>query len=141
MSDNSYWDAGYAHMVRMMGPEFAKAMEVNAGSGGFAADVGKMAVEFAFGAVWSRPGLELKHRSAVVIGALIASRQPDELRNHLRFGLNNGLSVEEIQEIIIQTLPYVGFPAVSSALGVAIEVLRERGLDGGMRSAEESGLL
>lgn len=141
MSEKTYWEEGYALMERMMGPEFAKTMQANATSGRFASDVGKMAVEFAFGAVWSRPGLEVKHRSAVVIGALIASRQPDELRNHLRFGLNNGLSVEEIQEIIIQTLPYVGFPAVSSALGVAIEVLRERGLDGGTRTASETGLL
>jgi len=141
MSDTNNWNAGYDLMTRMMGAEFAKGLEESANSGRFAADVGRMAVEHAFGAVWSRPGLELKQRSTVVISVLIASHQPDELRNHLRFGLNNGLSVEEIQEIIIQTLPYVGFPAVSSALRVAIEVLRERGLDGGTKTATEAGLL
>ena len=141
MNDNENWKAGYELMVRMMGPEFAKTMEANANSGRFAADVGRMAVEHAFGAVWSRPGLELKHRSVVVISALIALRQPDELRNHLRFGLNNGLTPEELQEIIIQTVPYVGFPAVANALAVAVEVLRERGLDGGAKTASETGLL
>lgn len=141
MSDNKNWDAGYDLMVRMMGPEFAKAMEANVNSGRFAADVGRMAVEHAFGAVWARSGLELKQRSVVVISTLIALRQPEELRNHLRFGINNGLSAEEIQEIIIQTVPYVGFPAVSSALAVAVEVLRERGMDGGVKTASETGLL
>ena len=51
------------------------------------------------------------------------------------------LSSMELQEVIIQALPYVGFPAIASALGAAVEVLRERGLDGGVRTAEESGLL
>ncbi|MFL6877657.1 carboxymuconolactone decarboxylase family protein [Pseudomonas marginalis] len=138
---NENWQAGHELMVGMMGPEFAKAIEAGATSGGFAADVARMAIEHAFGSVWSRPGLELKYRSAVVIGALIAQHQPAELKNHLRFGLNNGLTVLELQEIIIQTLPYVGFPAISSALTVAIEVLRERGLDGGVKKADESGLL
>lgn len=141
MSDTENWKAGYDLMARMMGPEFAKAMEGNVNSGRFAADVGRMAVEHAFGAVWARPGLELKQRSVVVISTLIALRQPEELRNHLRFGINNGLSAEEIQEVIIQTLPYVGFPAVSSALAVAVEVLRERGMDGGVQTAQETGLL
>lgn len=141
MIDNENWNAGYELMVRMMGPEFAKTMEANVNSGRFAADVGRLAVEHAFGAVWSRPGLELKQRSVVVISTLIALRQTDELRNHLRFGLNNGLTAEEIQEIIIQTLPYVGFPAVANALGAAVEVLRERGLDGGAKTASETGLL
>jgi len=83
----------------------------------------------------------MKYRSAVVIATLVAQRQTAELKNHVRFGLNNGLSVVELQEIIIQTLPYVGFPAISSALAATIEVLRERGLDGGVKTAEESGIL
>ncbi|CAI8782896.1 carboxymuconolactone decarboxylase family protein [Pseudomonas serbica] len=141
MIDNDNWKAGYDLMVRMMGPEFAKTMEANVTSGRFAADVGRMAVEHAFGAVWSRPGLDLKVRSVVVISSLIALRQTEELRNHLRFGLNNGLTPDELQEVIIQTVPYVGFPAVSSALAVAVEVLRERGLDGGVKTASETGLL
>lgn len=139
--ENDKWRAGHELMVKMMGPEFAAALEANARSGGFAADVGRMAIEQAFGDVWSRPGLELKWRSAVVMATLIALRQTAELKNHIRFGLNNGLSVTELQEVIIQTLPYVGFPAISTALGAAIEVLRERGLDGSTRTAEESGIL
>jgi len=139
--ENDKWRAGHDLMIKMMGPDFAATLEANVRSGGFGADVGRMAIEHAFGDVWSRPGLAMKYRSAVVIAALISLRQTAELKNHLRFGLNNGLSVSELQEIIIQTLPYVGFPAISSALDAAIEVLRERGLDGGVKTAEESGIL
>lgn len=139
---NDRWKAGYELMLTMMGPGFAAGMEGNAAAGGFCSDVNRLAVEQAFGDVWSRPGLELKQRSTVVIATLIALRQPAELKNHIRFGLNNGLSVLELQELIIQTLPYVGFPAVAGAIGAAIEVLRERGLvDTATRTAEESGLL
>jgi 4-carboxymuconolactone decarboxylase len=139
MSDK--WQAGHDLMVKVMGPEFATALEAHAKSGAFAADVGRMAIEHAFGDVWSRPGLSLKYRSAVTMGVLIALRHTAELKNHVRFGLNNGLTVKEIEEILIQTVPYVGFPAIAGALTATIEVLRERGLDGGVKTAEESGTL
>lgn len=138
---NEKWQAGHELMVSMMGPQFAAALEANANSGAFGADVGRMAIEFAFGDVWSRPGLDRRQRSTVVIATLVATGQAAELKNHLRFGLDNGLTVQEIQEIIIQTLPYLGFPTIATALGAAIEVLRERGLDGNVRKPEESGLL
>jgi 4-carboxymuconolactone decarboxylase len=139
--ENDKWRAGHELMVKMMGPEFAATLAASARSDAFGSDVGRMAIEHVFGDVWSRPGLAMKYRSAVVVAALVALRQTAELKNHVRFGLNNGLSVVELQEIIIQTLPYVGFPAISSALAATIEVLRERGLDGGVKTAEESGIL
>jgi 4-carboxymuconolactone decarboxylase len=100
-----------------------------------------MAIEFAFGDVWSRPGLERKQRSIVVISTLIALGKPAELKNHVRFGLNNGLTVDELQEILIQAVPYVGFPAIAEATTATIEVLRERGLDGGVKTAKENKTL
>ncbi len=136
-----YAEEGRALMRRMMGDEFADKMEKGAASGAFSSDVTKLAIEFAFGAVWSRPGLELKHRSAVVIAVLIAQGQSEELKNHIRFGLGNGLTETDIQEILIQALPYVGFPAISTALRASIEVLRERGLAEGAKTAQERGLL
>jgi 4-carboxymuconolactone decarboxylase len=76
-----------------------------------------------------------------VISTLIALDKPAELKNHLRFGLNNGLTTAELQEILIQTIPYVGFPAIAEATTAAIEVLRERGLDGGVKTAQENKTL
>lgn len=141
MSDNKNWDAGVDLMKRMMGETFAQTMQNNVASGKFGTAVGRMAVEFPFGSVWSRPGMDLKQRSIVTISVLIGQKQPAELRNHMRFGIDNGLTADDLQEIIIQTLPYVGFPTIASALACAVEVLREKGLDGGVKTAEENGLL
>lgn len=138
---NERFEKGEQLMLAMMGPEFAAQMKAGATGGGFGADVARYAVEHAFGDIWTRPGLERKHRSMVVISALIASGQSDELRNHVRFGLGNGITPDELQEVLIQCLPYVGFPAISSAIRVMIEVLRETGQDGGAKTAHERGIL
>jgi 4-carboxymuconolactone decarboxylase len=138
---NEKWQAGHDLMTSMMGPQFAAGVEGAAQAGNFGSDIARMAIEFAFGDVWSRPGLERKQRSIVVISTLIALDKPAELKNHLRFGLNNGLTTAELQEILIQTIPYVGFPAIAEATTAAIEVLRERGLDGGVRTAQENKTL
>ena len=73
--------------------------------------------------------MERKQRSLVVIGILIAQRQVAELKNHIRIGLRNGLTAREIEEALIQAVPYCGFPAASTAMGAIIEVLREHGVD------------
>ena len=139
MSDK--WQAGHDLMVSMMGPQFAAAVEGAARAGNFGSDIARMAIEFAFGDVWSRAGLERKQRSIVVISSLITQGKIPELKNHLRFGLNNGLTATELQEILIQVLPYVGFPAIADAMTATIDVLRERGLDGGVKTAEENKTL
>jgi len=138
---NDKWQAGHDLMASMMGPQFAAGVEGAANSGNFGADIARMAIEFAFGDVWARPGLERKARSIAVISSLITQGRMAELKNHLRFGLNNGLTPAELQEVIIQVLPYVGFPAVAEAMTAAIEVLRERGLDGGVKTAQENKTL
>jgi 4-carboxymuconolactone decarboxylase len=138
---NDKWQAGHDLMTSMMGPEFAAGVEGAAKAGNFGSDIARMAIEFAFGDVWSRPGLERKQRSIVLISSLITQNKPAELKNHLRFGLNNGLSPTELQEILIQLIPYVGFPTIAEAMTATIEVLRERGLDGGVKTATENKVL
>jgi 4-carboxymuconolactone decarboxylase len=85
---------------------------------GAEAAVADLALEFVFGKIWSREGLDRKQRSLVTIGALIALRQTAELQNHFRIALTNGLSMAEIEEAIVQMAPYAGFPAAWSAAGV-----------------------
>ena len=135
------FERGVALMREMMGGQFAEAMQAHVAQGGFASDIARFAVEHAFGDVWSRDGLERKHRSMIVIAVLIAQGQPDELRNHVRFGLRNGLKPRDLEELVIQALPYVGFPAVSTALHAMIEVLRETGAETTASTAKEVGLL
>lgn len=82
---------------------------------GAEAVIADLSLEFIFGKVWGRSGLDRKQRSLVTIAVLIALRQTAELQNHLRVGLTNGLTRAEIEEAIVQTAPYAGFPAAWSA--------------------------
>lgn len=116
-------------------------MQESIAANGFGSAIGELATHYAFADVWCRPGLERKQRSLVVIGVLIAQRQLPELKNHIRIGLRNGLTPGEIEEALIQTAPYVGFPAVASATTAIVEVLRELGIDTGTRTSEERGML
>jgi 4-carboxymuconolactone decarboxylase len=124
----------------MLGEEFLKAMQEHVDSGGFGAQAGALAFGNAFADAWDRPGLERKYRSMITMAALIALRTPHEYKHHVRAALGNGCSVAEIEEVIMQTLPYVGFPAVSIALTAASEVLREMGLLDSKTMASERGL-
>jgi 4-carboxymuconolactone decarboxylase len=72
---------------------------------------------------------------------MIALRQPHEFATHMNIGLNNGLTLGEIEEALIQTLPYVGFPAVATALAAAGKVIQERGLDKNPAYGGHRGLL
>lgn len=134
-------ERGLQVFAEIMGNERAAQMREAIDSKGFGSALSKLATDFAFGSVWARDGLERKHRSLVVIGILIAQRQPAELKNHIRIGITNGLTPREIEEALIQTLPYVGFPAVASACSSIIEVLRELGIDTQTPTSEERGML
>jgi 4-carboxymuconolactone decarboxylase len=82
---------------------------------------------YAFGDIWSRPGLPRKVRSMLCMAMLTALGKPEELRLHVNSALNNGCTVDEIQEVLYQTVAYCGIPATIEAFKVAEAVLRERG--------------
>ena len=139
---SAHYRRGVQLVGEMLGPQFAAGIQAAAGSGAFAADVATIALESAFGAVWARPGLDRKQRSLVTLGILIGTGKPAELKNHVRAGLNNGLSVTELQEVLIQAIPYCGFPAVAEAIEATVAVLRERGLiDAQVQTAKDRGML
>lgn len=91
----------------------------------FNADLQQMVTEHAWAAVWTRPGLELKHRSMVTCSILIALGRSHELKTHLRGAVNNGLSRDEIKEMMLQSCIYAGFPAGLEAFRVATELFKE----------------
>jgi 4-carboxymuconolactone decarboxylase len=84
---------------------------------------------YAFGDIWSRPGLPRKVRSMLCMAMLTAMGKPAELRLHVNSAINNGCTVEEIQEVLYQTVAYCGIPATIEAFKVAEEVLAERGVE------------
>jgi 4-carboxymuconolactone decarboxylase len=82
---------------------------------------------YAWGAVWSRPGLDRRMRSAITLAALVTLRAENELGMHVRAALRNGLSADEIGEVILHTAIYAGVPAANGAFARAREVLRDEG--------------
>jgi 4-carboxymuconolactone decarboxylase len=79
----------------------------------------------AWGDVWARPGLDRRTRSAITLAALITLRAENEIEMHVRAALRNGLSAEEISEIILHTALYAGLPAANGAFAVAQRVIDE----------------
>ena len=85
----------------------------------------EMITRYAWGHVWTRPGLDRRTRSAVTLTALVALGHLAELELHLRAALRNGLTREEIVEVLLQSAVYCGVPAANAAFGVAQRVLAE----------------
>ena len=84
--------------------------------------------EVCFGRVWSRPAIDRKTRSIINLAMLVALNRPNQLRHHVEGAINNGCSVDELQEIFLQTAVYCGLPAAGEGFKVAEDVLRTRGL-------------
>ncbi len=81
----------------------------------------------AWGDVWSRPGLDRRSRSIAVLTALIALGHDEELEMHLHAALRNGLTVDEIREVILQSAVYCGVPAANTAFRIAARAFGEEG--------------
>lgn len=78
---------------------------------------------YAWGDIWSRPGLSRAERSMITLTALAVLRQEEELAMHVRAALRNGLSVSQIQEILLQVAIYAGVPAANHAFAIAADAL------------------
>ncbi|QFG26618.1 4-carboxymuconolactone decarboxylase [Actinomadura sp. WMMB 499] len=92
----------------------------------FTADFQDMITRYAWGEIWTRPGLDRRTRSCVTLTALVAGGHLDELAMHVRAALRNGLAPDEIKEVLLQTAIYCGVPAANSAFAVAQRVLAEQ---------------
>jgi len=80
---------------------------------------------YAWGEIWSRPGLPRHTRSLLTLGMMVALNRGDEFRMHVRAALNNKVSREEIQEVLLQSAIYCGLPAANAAFHIAQEVFAE----------------
>jgi 4-carboxymuconolactone decarboxylase len=98
--------------------------------GSFAQELGELSIDHVFGSLWTRPGLNRRDRSLITLGALIAMRATDELRFHMPIALRNGLTVEEIEEVVYHLTGYAGFPAANAARSIGREVLPPPKRDG-----------
>ncbi|MGC5257726.1 4-carboxymuconolactone decarboxylase [Gordonia sp. DT218] len=85
----------------------------------------ELITEYAWGSIWTRPGLDRRSRSMITLTALIARGHHEELAMHLRAALRNGLSRDEIKEVILQSAIYCGVPDANTAFRIAVGVFAE----------------
>jgi 4-carboxymuconolactone decarboxylase len=91
----------------------------------FDAEFQDLITRYAWGEIWSRPGLERSFRSLLTIGLMVALNRPEELRMHLRAARSNGVTRDEIREVLLHCAIYCGIPAANAAFHAAKEVLAE----------------
>ncbi len=120
MSDSSY-ESGMRVRREVLGDKHVDA--AIARTTDFTADFQDLITRYAWGEIWTRPGLDRKTRSCITITALVALGKLDELEMHIRAALRNGLSEEEIKEVLLQSAIYCGVPAANSAFAAAQSVL------------------
>jgi len=96
----------------------------------FSRDFQELITEYAWGTIWTRPGLDRRSRSLITLAALVARGHHEELAMHLRAALRNGLTVDEIKETLLQTAIYCGVPDANTAFRIAQSVLDEEQPDG-----------
>jgi 4-carboxymuconolactone decarboxylase len=93
----------------------------------FTADFQDLITRYAWGEIWTRPGLDRKTRSCMTLTALVALNHLEELGMHVRAALRNGLTPDEIKEVLLHSAIYCGVPAANAAFAVAQRVLEEEG--------------
>ena len=122
MSDDTY-ERGLRVRREVLGDEHVdRTLE---GTTGDTAAFQDLITRYAWGEIWSRPGLDRKTRSAVTLTALTALGRLDELELHIRAARRNGMTPEEIGEVLLQCAVYCGVPAANSAFRVFTRVLEE----------------
>ena len=101
-----------------------RAME---GATELTADFQDFITRYAWGEIWSRPGLDRRTRSCITITALVAMGREHELAMHVRAALRNGVTPDELKEVLLQCAVYCGVPAANGAFAIAQRVLDEEG--------------
>jgi 3-oxoadipate enol-lactonase/4-carboxymuconolactone decarboxylase len=107
-----------------------------AGTTGFTREFQELITAYAWGGIWTRPGLDRRSRSMITLTALVALGHQEELAMHVRAARNNGLTDDEIKEVLLQTAIYCGVPAANTAFRVAQGVLAELDRDGNPATGE-----
>ena len=117
------YDDGMAVRREVLGDEHVD--RATAGATDLTRDFQELITDYAWGAIWTRPGLDRRSRSLITLTALVARGHHEELAMHLRAALRNGLSVDEIKETLLQTAIYCGVPDANTAFRIAQQVLEE----------------
>jgi 4-carboxymuconolactone decarboxylase len=120
MNDRERHNKGMKVRKQVLGKAHVEHAE--AGKSKFNAPFQDLITRYAWGEIWTRPGLPRKTRSMITIAMMVALNRTDELRLHLRAAANTGVSREELQEVLLQTAIYCGVPAANHAFQIAEEL-------------------
>ena len=120
---NEKFEKGLQLRKQVLGAEYVEKSMASADS--FSMPMQELSTEYCWGHVWTRPGLALRDRSLINIAMISALNRPHELKLHVKAALNNGLSREEIREVILQVAVYCGVPAGIDSTRIAREAFAE----------------
>jgi 4-carboxymuconolactone decarboxylase len=120
---NEKYEKGLALRKQVLGKEYVEKSIANADD--FSLPMQELSTEYCWGHVWSRPGLELRERSMINIAMISALNRPHELKLHVKAALNNGLTRDQIKEILLQVAIYCGVPAGIDSTRIAREAFAE----------------
>lgn len=116
MKKNAAYEAGLAMRKQVLGPDYVEQTLKNADP--LLMPFQDLLTEFAWGSVWTRPGLALKTRSMLTLAMCIALNRPHEIRLHLRGAVRNGCTAVELRELLLHSFIYCGGPAAVDAFNV-----------------------
>ncbi len=126
MPDSQRYERGLSVRKEVLGTDYVESSI--RGADDFNREMQQLVTEYAWGEIWSRPGLARRDRSLLNLAMLTALNRPHELRLHLRGALTNGVSKDEIKEVFLQAAVYCGAPAALDSFRVAREVFAEMGV-------------
>lgn len=124
-SNPETFDKGLATRREVLGDAYVDAALKNVTD--FNIELQEWVTQCAWGEIWTRPGLDRRTRSMLNLAMLTALNRPHELKTHLQGALNNGVTVDEIKEVLLQTAVYCGAPAAIDAFRIASQVVAEHG--------------
>lgn len=125
MSHHDRHDDGMEVRHEVLGDEHVDRATASATA--FTRDFQELITSYAWGEIWTRPGLDRRSRSMITLTALVARGHHEELAMHVRAALRNGLTVDEIKEVLLQSAIYCGVPDANTAFRIAQQVLSEEG--------------
>jgi 4-carboxymuconolactone decarboxylase len=125
MAESDLYRKGIALRSELMGEAFAASMNSTTYSDPIMQKFRDIAAETVFGALWTRPGLDLKTRALVCVVSDVATGRDPELALHLRMALRQGWSEDELVEVLIHMSGYVGLPLVRESLLTASKVFKD----------------
>jgi 4-carboxymuconolactone decarboxylase len=127
MAESKEYEAGLNLRRTMFGPAGSDEMASKAGP--FKRRFEDIVTEFCFGDIWQRPPLEAKTRSMITVAILATLGRSPQLRYHVQGAVKNGVTIDELREVLLHTMLYAGIPAAAEGFNVATAVLKELGLE------------